>query len=166
MALILPMILTCLMLMVMISDFTRFIIPNWLVVVLLALYPVMVLLAPVKPDWMMAILIGSAAFGVGFVLFILKVMGGGDVKLLAVAGVWAGTTSFLPLIFGVGVWGGILAVLLLIIRPIIAFGFSKLKSPPSIIRVFTIGEPVPYGVAIALSFLILLWTGKISGLVF
>jgi hypothetical protein len=47
----------------------------------------------------------------------------------------------------------------------IPYALSKLKNPPPIPRVFTIGEPVPYGVAIAIVFLVLLWTGKIPGII-
>jgi Flp pilus assembly protein protease CpaA len=73
--------------------------------------------------------------------------------------------AFLPFIMGVGVLGGLLALLLVIIRPLTAYLFSKLEKPPTISRILTVGEPVPYGVAIAISFLILLWSAKIPGIV-
>jgi prepilin peptidase CpaA len=165
MLLIFASVLTCLMIFVMITDLTRFIIPNWLVGLLLVLYPVLLLITPHRPDWMVAILIGLGTFAVGFGLFAIKAMGGGDVKLLAVTGLYASKEAYPEFIMGVGILGGLLAILLLILRPLCAYACAKSGRPASAIpRVLIIGEPVPYGIAIAASFLLVLWAGKIPGL--
>lgn len=164
MVLILVMILTVLMIAVMITDFTRFIIPNKLVLLILAVYPVLLLTVGGRPEWYYDLLIGFAAlvFGV-FVLF--RFMGGGDVKLLAVCTLFVGKQALLPFAIYTALWGGALALGLLAAREIVPYIYLKLgKQPDSIPRVFTAGQPAPYGLAIAASFLSLLWGGEIAGL--
>ena len=164
--LIIALLLTCLMILIIQSDLRKYIIPNWITGCLLLLYPVAVVLSPVRPDWKIALLIALGMFAVGFVLFAARIMGGGDIKLLPVTALYAGKESFLDFIVGVALLGGILTLLLLALRPFTAYAFSRIKSPPPIPRVLTTGEPVPYGLAIAGCFLALLWAGKLPGIVF
>lgn len=164
--LILSVFITCMVITAMITDITRFIIPNLLVVIILLTYPTLLFLAPVMPDWQIALLIGLATFFVGFVLFALKIMGGGDVKLLAVMAIFVSKSAFIQFLMLIAISGGALSVLLLVSRPMAAYSFSKLgKNAASIPRILTTDEPVPYGVAIGLSFLILLWSGQIPGII-
>lgn len=165
MSLLFIMILTVLMLMVMITDFTRFLIPNKLVLAVLAVYPLMLLLVHFRPDWYWDIAIALAMLAVGFALFALRLMGGGDIKLLFACSLFVGKKAFLPFVIGVALWGGALALGLLFARELVPFIYAKLgKKPDSIPRVFTAGQPAPYGLAIAASFLWLLWSGEITGL--
>ena len=163
--LIFAVLLTCLMITVIIADFTRYIIPNWLVGIVLLLYPVMVYFSPARPDWQGALLIAIGVFAVGFLLFAVGAMGGGDIKLLTATVLWIGKMNAIMFFLWVSILGGILAIALWLLRYMIPYALSKLKNPPPIPRVFTIGEPVPYGVAIAIVFLVLLWTGKIPGII-
>ena len=164
MVLFFVMILTVLMIAVMITDFTRFTIPNKLVLVILAVYPAL-LLVEMRPEWYYDLAIGLGMFLLGFALFSLKLMGGGDVKLLAVCAVFVGKDAFLNFFIGVALWGGALALALLAAREIVPYIYMKLgKQPDSIPRVFTAGQDAPYGLAIAASFLGLLWWGQIAGL--
>jgi prepilin peptidase CpaA len=164
MLLIVAVLLTALMLTVILTDASRFIIPNWLVLTVVALYAVSAFTLPI-PDRLPAVAIGLATlvFGI-FVLFQFKIMGGGDVKLLAATAFFAGKTSILPFLVGVGLLGGLVALVLLLLRPFVAYAFSRLENPPKIPRVLTTDEPVPYGIAIAIAFLMLLWSGKLPGL--
>lgn len=165
MILVFVMILTVLMIAVMIADFTSFTIPNRLVLVILAIYPAMLLCVEMRPEWYYDLAIGFAMFLLGFVLFSLKLMGGGDVKLLAVCAVFVGKDVFLNFFIGVALWGGALALALLAAREIVPYIVMKLgKSADAIPRVFTAGQPAPYGLAIAASFLGLLWWGQIPGM--
>ena len=161
--LVLAVLLTCLMITVMITDITRFIIPNLLVLSIILLYPVLLYLAPVMPDWKTALLVGLASFVVGFGIFAFNLMGGGDIKLFAIAAVFIGKDNFFEFIFLVSLLGGGLALLLVSIRPIVPFIASKIKKIEQIPKVLTIGQPAPYGVAIALAFIYMLWSGKIPG---
>lgn len=72
------------------SDFTRFIIPNAVSLALVALYPIHVLTAPVEVYWAFAVVMAVAVFLVGFMMFVLGAMGGGDVKLMAACTLWVG----------------------------------------------------------------------------
>ena len=164
--LILYVILTALMIAVCLSDITRYIIPNWLVLALIVLYPAAVVLARVKPDWGTACIIALATFLVGYVILFLRVMGGGDIKLLTAASLYAGKDAYLDFIVYVAILGGLGTLLLLALRSIVPYVFLKTgKSGASIPRVLTHKEPAPYGVAIAAAFLILLWGGRLPGLV-
>lgn len=165
MILLFAMILTVLMITVMITDFTRFLIPNRLVLALLVLYPLLLVCVQMRPEWYYDLLVGLGMFLIGFLLFSLRIMGGGDVKLLAVCGMFVGPHPFLAFIMGVALWGGALALFLLFAREVVPFVYARLhKAPDSIPRVFTAGQPAPYGLAIAASFLCLLWSGQIPGL--
>ncbi len=153
-------ILTAFMLLVIYYDATRFIIPNWINGVFLALWPALFLLFPEGIDWQTHLLTFAVAFAVGFVIFILKWMGGGDVKMLAVCGLWLGTQPMMTFLVIMGLLGGGLAIALVVIRKILAFWYKPEQLP----RLLKIGEPAPYGIAIAGAFLILLWDHQIPGL--
>lgn len=144
-------------------DTTRYTIPNWLNATLLLAYPFAVYSAPHTIDWQNALLGGAIALCVGYVIFALKLMGGGDVKLIAVLALWVGLAHLLDFIFITALLGGVLSIILWATRKILPY-FPKLKRGASWPRILTEGEPVPYGIAIALSFLILLWQGNIAAI--
>ena len=107
----------------------------------------------------MGLLVGGGIF---FLLFFLGGMGGGDVKLMAAVGAWAGTAQAVAILVASAIVGGILAVcyivfcrhlfrtLLNTVRLIghhLSFGLQPHLSlnirQPSALR-------MPYGLAIAL----------------
>jgi len=51
------------------------------------------------------------AFGFSFILFQLRLLGGGDVKLLTAMGAALGWPAFLPFLLGTGLCGGVIALL-------------------------------------------------------
>ncbi len=155
-------LLTAFMLLVIYYDATRFIIPNWINILFLALWPILFFFVPGEIDWKMHLLTFAGAFAVGFVIFILRWMGGGDVKMLAVCGLWMGPQQLLIFLVIMGVLGGVLAVGLVVLRKILAIWYGPEKLP----RILKIGEPAPYGLAIAGAFLVLLWDHQIPGLKF
>ena len=165
--LVLTVFLTCMVLTAMITDITRFIIPNLLVVMILLTYPSLLFIAPVMPDWQISLLIALGTFFIGFGMFALKLMGGGDVKLLAVLALYLGKESFFDFLFWTAIFGGILSVVLVTVRPIVTYLVTKAGKPPNFVpRILIVGEPAPYGVAIGMSFLILLWSGRVTGISF
>ena len=89
---------------------------------------------------------------VGFVLFSLRAMGGGDVKLMAAASLWVGWGGLAEQVALVTLIGGIFALGLAAARSLLA----RLTTTPSsegmipLPPVLRNGQPVPYGVAIAL----------------
>ena len=104
--LIIYAILTCFMIAVILGDVSRYLIPNWLVLSLMVLYPVAVYIAPVTPDWKMACVIAVATFAVGYVLFSFRIMGGGDIKLLTALALYAGTGAMIDFLVYVAMIGG------------------------------------------------------------
>ena len=150
--LIITTILIVAMFTVIYFDVTRFIIPNWLVGGLLLLYPLAVLLAPFHIHWQMALGAMLCSFAVGYVIFALNLMGGGDVKLIIVLSLWVGWEKLASFGFYFALLGGVMSLAIIIIRKVLPHLTSKRPLP----RVFRDKEPVPYGLAIAGAFLWLL----------
>ena len=150
-------IITVFLVAALVSDVTRFIIPNWMVGVILALYPVALYLSPTPIDWQGGLMAFGVLFVAGFAMFALKIMGGGDVKLLAACGLWVGWSNLIEYIVYVAILGGILSIFLIVTRPICARLIEPRLAVP---RLFRPKQPVPYGVAIAGALLIILWGTK------
>lgn len=117
-----------------VSDVRRLIVPNRYCAAIVLLYPVHVLAAPSAVDWLGALAVAGICLAVGFVLFSLRVFGGGDAKLFTAASLWAGPALFPELLMGTAVAGGLLAVAYLVHRRL-AGGFATagqagLAGPP------------------------------------
>lgn len=131
-----------------ISDAARFIIPNWLVLILLALFPVAALVSGFS--WPLAgfhLLAGVLALLIGFALFAPGWIGAGDAKLFAAAGLWLGWGALLPFLFATVLSGGVLVLGLLALRraaPLAGVPTGWLEE-----TALAQGAPVPYGLAIA-----------------
>jgi prepilin peptidase CpaA len=130
------------------EDLRRLTIPNPVVVALCALWPVHLALVP---GGTLAGSLGAAAcaaviFAAGALLFSRGLVGGGDVKLLAAATLWAGPEVTPALVALTALLGGALALLRLsaiALRAVLA----SAPAPASILPARA--APVPYGVAIA-----------------
>ncbi|MBM3491016.1 MAG: peptidase [Alphaproteobacteria bacterium] len=139
-----------LMLWAIVSDARRFELPNSLSLVLLAGFIAMAAVEPLawrQIGWHLAT--GTAVFAIGVALFIARLFGGGDTKLLAAIAVWLGPQRFFLFLLLMSLAGGALALALLLFRrlPLPAF-FSRwqwLKQMHA-----RTGE-VPYGVAMGLA---------------
>ena len=90
------------------EDCRRLIIPNGLILGLCILWPAHVMTAPALAITAagFAALCAAGVFIVGALLFSRGLIGGGDVKLLAAATLWAGPGATLPLLFWTGLLGG------------------------------------------------------------
>ncbi len=159
----LVLILAVLMLIVIVHDTVRYTIPNTLNLAVLALYGVAIFFLPIHP------LSGLAAAGltlfIGLGIFALGLMGGGDIKLLVVLTLWTGWIKLtLQFVFLTAIFGGLLVILVLLLRAIAPMLFSRKSPGTGLPRLLTRGQPVPYGVAIALAFLYMLLIGGIPGL--
>ena len=90
-------------------DAMAFRIPNWISVGLLLLYPLHVLASDVPIDWQSGLITAALVFAAGFLVFVKGICGGGDVKLLSAASLWAGGTLLFPLLTVMAITGGILS---------------------------------------------------------
>lgn len=141
-------------------DLTTFRIPNWIPVVIFAMFPVYVLGARVQVD---TVLWHGLAFAVtlagGFALFAWNKVGGGDVKLLAALALWAGWGApLVNLIAVTTILGGLLSVAILLCRatPIAPMVSTICRARGWNCAVFEPGNKnAPYGIAISAAFLIL-----------
>ncbi|MDE3061132.1 MAG: prepilin peptidase [Pseudomonadota bacterium] len=147
------------MLAVLWFDGTRYLIPNWLVGSLLLLYPVAVYTGHGHADWKMALLGMAIVFVVGYFVFARKWMGGGDIKLLTACALWAGWYNLLDFLIMVALLGGVFAVLVWVLRKVLLHLPVKVS-----FRLLKDGEPIPYGVAIAVGFLIAMAQGQIPAI--
>jgi len=143
---------------VMAYDASKFIIPNWLVGSLLLVYPIALVLANFAVDWKMDLLGMLLMFAIGYVIFALRLMGGGDVKLIIVLALWVGWEKLAMFGFNFAVLGGVLSIVILLVRKIIPHMVSDKGKLP---RIFKNKQPVPYGLAIAGAFLMMLYTSDI-----
>jgi prepilin peptidase CpaA len=140
-----------------IEDFRRLIIPNGLVLGLCVLWLLHVATAPMLSLSAagFAALCAAAVFIVGALLFSRGLLGGGDVKLLAVATLWAGPAATLPLLVLTGLLGGLLCLLILTpVGALVAAARSTFRDPPRVAESSANPVVVPYGVAIAAAALI------------
>lgn len=99
------------------------------------------------------LLAGLCVFAACFGLFAINVMGGGDAKILAASALWFGFgQELIVYLTYVGYLGGILTLLMVLLRAQIAANLATIFPIPSH---FTDGtKGVPYGMAIGLAALI------------
>ncbi len=94
------------------------------------------------------LLVGFLMLIFGFTLFALKVMGGGDGKLLAAAALWFGPgTILVSFLFHVALFGGVLAVSLIFFRRIPLP--SMVHNQKWLMRLHDADVGMPYALAIA-----------------
>lgn len=151
--------LTAFMAAVIVIDATKYVIPNSLNFFLLILYPFAAYLLGLA--WPMALLAAGITLVIGMGIFALGFMGGGDIKLLVVLMLWTGwhvTSAYF--LFLTGVCGGALVIIILLARFLLPVLIKGRELP----RIFRRKQPVPYGIAIAAGFLVVLWSGQIIGL--
>lgn len=130
------------------SDWRRLMIPNSYSLALVALFPSFVIASGGDVDWVGSLIYAAAAFVVGFVLFTLRICGGGDVKLFAAVALWAGPTLFVPMLLYTSVSGAVMAVVLWI-----HYRFNRAALPTTLAYATSdtaiSKQPMPYAVAIA-----------------
>src|SRR3546814_12888346 len=91
---------------------------------------------------------GSGAIALGFLLFALRLCGGGDVKLFAAVSLWAGPSLFIPFAYYTALAGGLMALVLWLNHKVKRAGIPAnllfVRSDAAFAK-----QPMPYGVAIA-----------------
>lgn len=140
-----------LLLFAAISDARKFVIPNAVVVGVLALFCGAAALLPFDVRWELHLGALGAVLTVGLVAYRFNALGAGDVKLIAALALWTGFEHLPNLVLAIALAGGALALFLVVSRKLLfsaALYFPALE-PALRTRVFQAGERIPYGVAIA-----------------
>jgi prepilin peptidase CpaA len=121
------------------GDMLSYRIPNKLTLLIACLFLPAALLAGMPlPMLLFHVLAGGAVLLMGFLLFAIRVFGGGDAKLLAAASLWLGWPALLSLLVWTAMAGGLLGIL---------FGIRALSD--RYIRKAPARRAVPYDLAIA-----------------
>ncbi len=100
----------------------------------------------------------AIGFGVGFVFYLMRIMGAGDVKLFAAVALFTGLSYLHLFALATVLAGGVMAVFTLAARPRRALVMFTLKGRGDY------GRGIPYGVAIAVGGLIAVWGGLTGAL--
>lgn len=131
------------------SDLARYQIPNGLSLALVAGFALYAAALPFSAV-LDHVLAGFTVFGLTSLLFASGVCGGGDVKLLGATALWMGWSHLAPFLLVMAVAGGVLALMLLMIRRW-AYSGVVVTTGARPRRLFAKDAGVPYGVAIAIA---------------
>ena len=129
-------------------DIASFTIPNFLQLALIGAFVVFVVAAPMAPAAVGGhLLAGFVGLAVGFTLFALGYIGGGDAKLFACVVLWLGFRNLLDYALVAAAMGGALSLLIIFLRrmPLPAL----LRGQDWIARLHDAKAGIPYGVALA-----------------
>ena len=130
------------------SDLREYVIPNRISLAIAALYPAHILAAGSINLVPGALIVATIVFAAGFAFFALRIAGGGDVKLMTAAALWAGQPQIIEFLFATALAGGVLATVL----AMHAWRQSAVSTPDGrlVLRIGAIRDTkVPYGAAIA-----------------
>ena len=130
------------------SDLRDYKIPNRICIAIAALYPAHILALGKLDIVPGALVVATVVFAVGFAFFALRIAGGGDVKLMTAAALWAGQDQIIEFLFVTALAGGVLAASL----AIRAWRENAVCTPDGslVLRISAIRDTkVPYGAAIA-----------------
>jgi len=133
-------VVALLLIIAAISDARHYRIPNWLnAVIALTFVAGQLSQSPSGTELIVHLAAAALVFLCGFILFSLNLFGGGDVKLITALALWTGFAELPRFILLTTLAGGVLALLLLILRWLSAGRGNKIDSR------------VPYGIAIAVA---------------
>lgn len=135
------------------SDLTTMRIPNWISgALILGFFPAALAVGLPLETVGLNLGLGLAALVLGMGLFALRVIGGGDAKLMAAATVWLGLPAIMPFVLWTAVAGGLFCAALIAARgPLRVYAAG---APGWISNLLREKGDVPYGVAIAIGALL------------
>ncbi len=147
-------------------DLWRFRIPNVIVVALVVLFLAAALKSYDTVPWLSHLGAGALMFAAGTAVYAFGFLGGGDVKLLAATSLWIAFGLLLQYLIYVAIIGGALSLVLIALRRILQVILVRFASRPELItlpRLLVPGESVPYGVAIAVGAIPVIWSMPLLG---
>lgn len=147
--LLLLSLLPCLVIAAGLHDLTTMKIPNWISgVLVLGFFPAAFAVGLAPMAVALHVGIAAAALFVGMGLFAMRVIGGGDAKLMTAACLWLGMSGSAMFVVWTGLAGGVFCMMLIYarvqVRPYVAGG------PQWVHQLLEPKADIPYGVAIAI----------------
>jgi prepilin peptidase CpaA len=140
-------ILPALVIVAGLMDLTTMRIPNWISgALIVAFFPVALIVGLPLGTVGLHALIAVAALLLGMALFALRIIGGGDAKLMAAACLWLGLVGSGMFLLWTGVVGGFFCLGILIARAYLAPYLRG--APPWVATLMSPRGDIPYGVAI------------------
>ena len=136
-------------------DLASFTIPNFLQAAMLAGFIVLAIAAHMTLSVIgLHVFAGLVGLGLGFTLFALGYIGGGDAKLFAAVALWLGMHDMPAYAMAASVLGGLLTLTILAMRqwPLPAFAARQ----QWILRLHAEKAGIPYGVALAAGVFVIL----------
>lgn len=115
------LILVILLVAAAVSDLKQYVIPNWIPLAILALFPLYIIglyfFGPegVEVQWLASLAVAAIVFVIFVAMFALGVIGGGDVKLIGATSLWAGPELIAAFFIITALVGGVLALVFLVI---------------------------------------------------
>ena len=129
------------------SDLTTMRIPNWMSLVLIVGFFPTALIVGLSPMAVgLHVLVAIVALLVGMGLFALRVIGGGDAKLMSAACLWLGLAGAGPFLVYTALIGGLFCAFLILARK--SFTAESLGGPAWVGSLLAPTGDIPYGVAI------------------
>ena len=139
-----------------VSDFRELLIPNWIIVTLIAAFPpfAILYLEPLAVVWHVLIALSILAVTIAF--FAAKWIGGGDVKLMSGAALWTGPKHVATFLLVMSMIGFVLAIVLWGLRTHDALVARSLPDNSLLRRLQVLAQEgqCPYGVAIGAAALV------------
>ncbi|WP_369814671.1 prepilin peptidase [Brevundimonas sp. AAP58] len=129
------------------TDLTRMKIPNWISAALTVMFvPAALALGQTIPEVALSLGVGVLVLVAGMALFALRVIGGGDAKLMAAASLWLGASALMPFLIWTAVLGGAFSLVLIVGRTVAQPYVAG--APVWVSTLFRPKGDIPYGVAI------------------
>jgi prepilin peptidase CpaA len=136
-------------------DLASYTIPNFLSLALLATFAAFALAAGLTPGAVgLHLLAGLLGLFIGFTLFALGYIGGGDAKLFAGVALWLGFKDLMPYALLASLFGGALTLSIILLRQCPLPGILARQS--WVVTLHDARSGIPYGVALAAGAFILL----------
>ncbi len=135
------------------SDLTTMRIPNWISgVLIVGFFPAALAVGLPLQTVGLNLALGFGALILGMGLYALRVIGGGDAKLMASAVIWLGLPALLPFLVAMTIVGGLFCAALIAARS--QLGRYAAVAPGWVSNLLQEKGDVPYGVAIAIGALL------------
>lgn len=128
-----------------VSDCLHYRIPNTICAAMLIFFPLFIITSPHAIDWKQNVMVFLLILAAGFAMFLGHLAGAGDIKLLAVTGLWAGPRLVGMFLVGTAIAGGFVALGM----ALLTHYRNRSAAAKSLPAVAVAKVPIPYGAAIA-----------------